>query len=247
MSQAGARSRSFHGRRAPTGRPRLYHSETDGDAEAEPARLAPIVRRAEVGRLVPEATRGCASWDPLARIRGRAGHPFAGCGPLPLWGRSGPQSLAGMAPAPTPPAIAAVACARAGRQTPMPGAPNPARRKPADGARREDTPNEGHARREDEGSPHGEAANGNAATAAAIGRGARSGRTGGPSAWCGLTERASDLPALPKAARGGTCRRPRPRRGAGPALCQPSARSGGAQRWFGVGERRLAALSAYSG
>src|SRR6185295_6455752 len=99
-----------------------------------------IVRRAEVGRLVPEATRGCASWDPLARIRGRAGHPFAGCGPLPLWGRSGPQSLAGMAPAPTPPAIAAVACARAGRQTPMPGAPNPARRKPADGARREDTP-----------------------------------------------------------------------------------------------------------
>ena len=102
MSQAGARSRSFHGRRAPTGRPRLYHSETDGDAEAEPARLAPIVRRAEVGRLVPEATRGCASWDPLARIRGRAGHPFAGCGPLPLWGRSGPQSLAGMAPAPTP-------------------------------------------------------------------------------------------------------------------------------------------------
>ena len=99
----------------------------------------------------------------------------------------------------------------------------------------------------DEGSPHGEAANGHAATAAAIGRGARPGRTGGPSAWCGLTERASDLPALPKAARGGTCRRPRPRRGAGPAFCQPSARSGGAQRWFGVGERRLAALSAYSG
>jgi hypothetical protein len=122
------------------------------------------------------------------------------------------------------------------------------RRRPTGGhAQRRARPTKGHARREDEGSPHGEAANGNAATAAAIGRGARSGRTGGPSAWCGLTERASDLPALPKAARGGTCRRPRPRRGAGPALCQPSARSGGAQRWFGVGERRLAALSAYSG